>query len=164
MATPTENARLRGQTGRQIRRMTDADLPRVTEIATSLPQSPHWPELTYLNAVNPESTPRRIALVAVVSGNVHGFAVASLLPPQAELESIAVVAGSQRLGLGRMLFEALVEELRAEGELEIVLEVRESNRAAIAFYRSAGFSQTGLRSTYYTDPIEDAVLMRLQLP
>jgi ribosomal-protein-alanine N-acetyltransferase len=148
----------------QIRRMTVADLPRVMEIATSLPQSPHWPESAYLDALNPESTPRRIALVAVDSGNVHGFAVASLLPPQAELESIAVAAGSQRLGLGRLLFEGLVNELRASGALEIVLEVRESNHAAIAFYRSAGLGQTGLRPTYYADPVEDAVLMQLQFP
>jgi len=87
--------------------------------------------------------------------------VASLLPAQAELESIAVAAGSQQRGLGRMLFEALAIDLRAAGILEIILEVRASNRPALAFYRSAGFGQTGLRRAYYVDPIEDAVLMRL---
>ena len=44
-----------------------------------------------------------------------------------------------------MLFDALVNELRTAGVHEIVLEVRASNRAALAFYRSAGFGQTGLR-------------------
>ena len=47
--------------------MTAADVARVLEIAASLPESPHWPESAYLDALNPESTPRRIALVAVVS-------------------------------------------------------------------------------------------------
>jgi [ribosomal protein S18]-alanine N-acetyltransferase len=148
----------------QIRPMTAADLTRVMEIAASLPESPRWPESAYLDALNPESAPRRIALVAAVSEIAQGFAVASLLPPQAELETIAVAAGSQRLGLGRILFEAIANELGSAGVLEIVLEVRESNRAAIAFYRSAGFGQTGLRPAYYVDPIEDAVLMRLQFP
>jgi ribosomal-protein-alanine N-acetyltransferase len=147
----------------QIRPMTAADLTRVMEIAASLPEAPQWPEAAYLTALNPESTPSRIALVA--SGpppeSVQGFTVARLLPPQAELESIAVAAGSQRLGLGRLLFGALVNDLRAEGVLEIVLEVRASNRPALAFYRSEGFGQTGLRRAYYVDPIEDAVLMRL---
>jgi len=152
----------------QIRRMTAADVGRVLEIAASLPEAPHWPESAYLDALNPESTPRRIALVAAgpapaASSRVEGFTVASLLPPQAELESIAVAAGSQRRGLGRMLFDALVNELRPEGVLEMTLEVRASNHAALAFYRCAGFGQTGLRRAYYTDPIEDAALMRLDL-
>jgi len=154
MASATENA--------QIRPMTAGDLTRVLEIAASLPGLPLWPDSAYLGALNPESTPRRIALVAAVAGNVEGFTVASLLPPQAELESIAVAAGSQRQGLGRVLFDALVNELRAAGE--VVLEVRASNHDALAFYRSAGFSQTGLRRAYYVDPIEDAVVMRLRLP
>jgi ribosomal-protein-alanine N-acetyltransferase len=156
MASLAENVR--------IRRMTVADLVRVMEIAANLPESPHWPESAYLDALNPESAPRRIALVAAQSENVLGFAVASLLLPQAELESIAVNAGSQRLGLGRMLFYSLVNELRMAGVLEIALEVRGSNRAALAFYRSAGFGQTGLRPAYYIDPVEDALLMRLQFP
>jgi ribosomal-protein-alanine N-acetyltransferase len=97
------------------------------------------------------------------SSHVEGFTVASLMPPQAELESISVAAGSQRRGLGRMLFDALLSELRAAGVLEIALEVRASNDAAVAFYRRAGFGQTGTRRAYYADPIEDAVLMRLDL-
>jgi [ribosomal protein S18]-alanine N-acetyltransferase len=153
----------------RTRYMTAADAARVLEIAASLPESPHWPESAYLDALNPESTPRRIALVAAGldpagSSHVEGFTVASLLPPQAELESIAVAAGSQRRGLGRMLFDALLSELRKAGVLEIALEVRASNHAALAFYRGAGFSKTGLRRAYYADPVEDAVLMRLDLP
>jgi ribosomal-protein-alanine N-acetyltransferase len=147
----------------QIRRMTAADLGRVLEIAAGLPESPHWPESAYLDALNPESTPRRITLVAAGSEEVEGFIVASLLPPQTELESIAVAAGNQRRGLGRLLFDALLSELSKRGVLEITLEVRASNHAALAFYRGAGFVQTGARRAYYADPVEDAVLMRLRL-
>ena len=147
----------------QIRQMTAADVGRVLEIAASLPESPHWPESAYLDALNPESTPRRIGLVAAGLEEVEGFAVASLLPPHAELESIAVAAGSQRRGLGRMLFDALLRELRTKGVLEVTLEVRASNHAGLAFYRRAGFSKTGTRPAYYADPVEDAVLMRLGL-
>jgi len=148
--------------------MTAADLGRVLEIAASLPDSPHWPESAYLDALNPESAPRRIAMVAVSldpagSNHVEGFTVASLLPPKAELESIAVAGGSQRRGLGRTLFDALVKELRTAGVLQIILEVRASNQAALAFYRRAGFRKTGLRRAYYADPVEDAALMRLDL-
>jgi ribosomal-protein-alanine N-acetyltransferase len=149
----------------QIRRMAAADLARVNEIDASLSDAPHWPQSAYANALNPDSTPRRIALVAAdpESGAVHGFTVASLLPPQAELETIAVAAASQRSGLGRRLFQELISQLLTDGAHTVVLEARASNRTARGFYRSLGFGLTGLRPRYYTDPVEDAVLMSLPL-
>ncbi|MGD0479351.1 MAG: ribosomal protein S18-alanine N-acetyltransferase [Terracidiphilus sp.] len=151
--------------GVQIRRMTAADLERVLAIAQNLPLAPHWPQSAWLKAINsqfePESTPRRIALVAAdpQPGSILGFAVASLLPPQAELETIAVAPESQRIGLGERIFQALAAELKAAGVNELVLEVRASNRPALAFYRTLGFVKTAVRPGYYVDPIEDAVLM-----
>jgi len=44
-----------------------------------------------------------------------------------------------------------------------MLEVREANRSAQAFYRFLGFSEEGRRPGYYSNPVEDAVLMRLGL-
>ena len=151
--------------GVPIRPMTEADLAGVMAIAASLPDATHWPESAYRVALNPESSPRRIALVAAGPqfGEIRGFAVASLLPPQAELETVAVEPRSQRRGLGRLLFDELVSRLRAGGASEIDLEVRASNRPALSFYRSLGFVRTGLRRGYYADPVEDAVLMRLHL-
>ncbi len=145
--------------------MAVSDLDRVLAIAENLSQAPHWPQSAYLSVFNPESMPRRIALVATgpQSDSILGFAVASLLPPQAELESIAVAPESQRLGLGQSLFQALAAELKAAGVGEFVLEVRASNQPALAFYQSLGFAKAGLRPGYYADPIEDAVLMTLPL-
>ena len=132
------------------------------EIATSLPDAPHWPQSAYQNALNPDSTPRRIALVIVPSRRseasaVLGFTVVSLLPPQAELETIAVAAQSQRRGLGRQLFQALANELQSAGVREIFLEVRASNRVALGFYRSRASAKPAAGPRYYTDPVEDAV-------
>jgi ribosomal-protein-alanine N-acetyltransferase len=148
-----------------IRRMTAADLGRVMEIVARLKQAPHWPPAAYLAALDPRAAPRRIALVAVdpESGAVTGFAVASLLPPQAELESIAVAAGSQRRGLARRLFAALLLELQPQGVTEVILEVRASNHPALRFYRSLGFAETARRPRYYSDPVEDAILQSLPL-
>lgn len=148
-----------------IRQMTESDLTRVMAIAASLPDAPHWPESAYRAALSPESAPRRIALVAAgpEKEGARGFAVASLLDSQAELETIAIEAASQRQGLGRRLFDELTGQLRAAGAGELNLEVRRSNHPALAFYRSVGFAETGLRRGYYVDPVEDAVLMRLDL-
>jgi ribosomal-protein-alanine N-acetyltransferase len=148
----------------RIRRMAPSDLDRVIEIALSLPQAPHWPRSAYLAALDPDAAPPRIALVAdrMDTGCVHGFAVASLLPPQAELETIAVAAEVQRHGVASRILTAMVENLRSAQVAEVLLEVRASNLPALAFYRAHGFATAGLRSGYYADPIEDAVLMQLR--
>ena len=96
-------------------------------------------------------------------GVVAGFIVASLLPPQAELEIIAVAPQFQRRGQARRLFTALAVELRTGQSAELLLELRASNLPALAFYRSLGFTEAGRRPRYYHDPIEDALLMRLRL-
>jgi ribosomal-protein-alanine acetyltransferase len=92
-----------------------------------------------------------------------GLLIASVIPPQAELESIAVSEAAQRQGVGRRLILALVGELKAAGAHEVFLEVRASNQRALEFYRSMGWVESGRRSRYYADPEEDAVLMNLGL-
>ncbi len=148
-----------------IRPMRAADVARVLEIASGLPTAPHWNEQTYLAALEPSSTPRRIAIVAAELTNDEpvGFAVSNLLAPQAELETVAVAAEAQGQGIGRVLLERLFAELRQAGAVEVFLESRTSNLSALGLYRRLGFRETGNRSGYYTDPIEDAVVMSLTI-
>jgi ribosomal-protein-alanine acetyltransferase len=145
--------------------MRKEDLDRVVAVASGLKEAPLWAPAAYLAALDLSSMPRRVALVAEApeSGAMVGFAVASVLPPQGELESIAVAAAAQRQGVGRRLISTLVEELKAAGVDEVFLEVRASNERALAFYRSLGWRETGRRRRYYPDPEEDAVLMNLGL-
>jgi ribosomal-protein-alanine acetyltransferase len=148
-----------------IRRMTPTDLDRVMEIAERLKEAPQWPRFAYLAALEPKAVPRRIALVAEgpAAGMVTGFAVASLLPPEAELEIIAVAPTAQRRGLAVRLFEALIAEFDTAFIKGIMLEVRSNNKPALELYRRLGFVETGHRPRYYHDPVEDAILMRLRL-
>jgi ribosomal-protein-alanine N-acetyltransferase len=149
--------------------MRAADLERVMEIAASLRDAPKWKDSAYVAAMNPENGPRRIALVAAdsVSDIPSAFLVAGVVAPEAELETIAVAAKTQRRGVGGMLLRGLVEELRSEQVAGLIagliLEVRASNQAALRLYRNHGFEETGRRPRYYADPEEDAVLMRLSL-
>ena len=148
-----------------IRPLAEADLDGVLEIARGLPQAPQWPRSAYLAAIDPDSQPRRIAVVAEAVGtwDVVGFAIARVVAPEAELETIAVVRGKQRGGIARQMFAALAGELRSAHVTEVTLEVRASNTPALALYRSLGFSEYGRRVRYYIDPVEDAALMRLAL-
>jgi ribosomal-protein-alanine N-acetyltransferase len=149
----------------RIRRMTPADLDRVLVLATGLNGAPQWPRVVYTSAIDRNATPPRIALVAeeVSSETLLGFAVAIVLSPESELETIAVVAAGQRRGVGRQLFSALAAELSAEGATDVHLEVRSLNAKALAFYVALGFEETGRRPRYYTGPVEDALLLRLRL-
>jgi len=140
--------------------MRNEDVPSVVAIANSLEEAPHWPSKAYLGALDPDSFPARILMVAedAVAG-VVGFAVTVLIPPQAELESIAVTKSAQRRGIARRLFGELIASLKEREITEVMLEVRESNRAARALYASLGFVETGRRAGYYSEPKEDAVLL-----
>jgi ribosomal protein S18 acetylase RimI-like enzyme len=97
-------------------------------------------------------------------GRVFGLTVASFLGFQAELELIAVSTEAQRQGVARRLWAALAGDLAGLGVTEVLLEVRQSNRAARGLYDALGFRQAGIRPRYYADPVEDAVLMTVRLP
>jgi ribosomal-protein-alanine N-acetyltransferase len=149
----------------RVRRMRAADLGRVLAIAEGLAEAPRWPASAYSAAIDAENRPLRITLVAETGepGIPAGFLTASLVPPEAELETIAVDAEAQRRGVGSLLLRALAEELGARQIATLNLEVRASNRAAIGLYRAQGFVEAGRRRRYYSDPEEDAVLMSLKL-
>jgi [ribosomal protein S18]-alanine N-acetyltransferase len=149
----------------RIRPMATSDLDRVLAIADGLKDAPQWPRSAYLTALNGEAVPRRIALVAnrPAQEEVCGFLVGGLVPPEAELESIAVAEAFQRHGIGKLLIEELTRQLGGLAVQKLHLEIRSSNASARAFYQAAGFVQAGIRRGYYVDPIEDACLMELQL-
>jgi ribosomal-protein-alanine N-acetyltransferase len=148
-----------------IRPMRSDDVERVLEIAAGAENTPRWPRSAYLSALDPQAQPRRVALVLVdeASSTPVGFAIASMVASGVELETIAVLKDRQRQGLGKALVDRMVTALRLEGALEVWLEVRVSNRAALQLYRRAGFVEIGIRKGYYAEPIEDATVMRLTI-
>ena len=80
---------------------------------------------------------------------------------EGSITNVATHPAARRQGLGRAVVGALIEQGRALGLGEIYLEVRVSNKAAIALYRSFGFEDVGTRKNFYRLPTEDALLMRL---
>lgn len=147
-----------------IRSMQAADVDGVLSIAADLLEAPQWPRSVYETALEPAETQRRAALVAeAMPGKLAGFAVVSMVPPEAELESIGVAAQFQRRGIARALLAAIASECLAHGCTELILEVRASNEVAQALYQAAGFEPAGRRPGYYSFPAEDALLFRREL-
>ncbi len=77
----------------------------------------------------------------------------------AEIHNLGVAATVRRQGIGSMLLDQFRTICSERGIAAIWLEVRDSNAAAISFYRSHGFAQKGIRANFYSNPTENAVLM-----
>lgn len=107
---------------------------------------------------------RRLLLVAESgAARIDGFCLATLVLDEASLLLIAVRPRAQGRGLGRSLLQALLAALAGRTIGRCLLEVRESNAAALALYRGCGFVRDGRRRGYYADGAggerEDAILM-----
>jgi [ribosomal protein S18]-alanine N-acetyltransferase len=144
----------------RIRPMTEADVEAVRSIAAELEDAPHWAVSAYQAAIARAQARRGIALVAEDGQRaLAGFVIGGVVPPEAEIESIAVRPAMQRRGIARELLEAFGREAQRLGCSVILLEVRRSNQPGRAFYAASGFTETGRRPAYYANPVEDAVLM-----
>ena len=96
-------------------------------------------------------------------GRVAGFSIVRRMADEAELYQIAVHEDFRRRGIADLLLGAGLRDCRDKGALSVYLEVRRSNNAAIHLYRKHGFKTEGRRKNYYSSPVEDAVLMTLDL-
>ena len=90
---------------------------------------------------------------------VAAFCAFWLVVDQAHINNLAVRPELRRRGLGTQLLDALVAEAAHLGATELTLEVRRSNEPALRLYERAGFERAGVRTNYYTNPIEDGLLL-----
>ncbi len=92
-------------------------------------------------------------------GRLAGYLILYHVLDEGEIARIAVARRYRRQGAALALMGRLEGFCREEGIARILLDVRESNAGALAFYRKCGFVQDGVRRGFYTAPAEDAVLM-----
>ena len=97
-------------------------------------------------------------LVAEDEGVVVGHAVASVVADIAELQRIAVDPRHRRTGVASELLDAVVALAREGGADRLLLEVREDNHAACAFYAARGFAEIDRRARYYADGTTAVIL------
>jgi ribosomal-protein-alanine N-acetyltransferase len=133
-----------------------ADVASVLEIERMSFSSP-WPAYAF----EQELTANRLARYVVARSEdlVIGFAGVWLMVDEAHITTFGVHPDHRRRGVGRRLLLRLAELAIELGALRLTLEVRVSNSAAQALYRSFGFAVTGRRVAYYSDDSEDALVM-----
>ena len=91
-------------------------------------------------------------LIHAVTLAQDGFALVQIIPPEAELLTIAISPAAQGKGHGRALLASVMAQARIAGATRLFLEVAADNHAALALYRSTQFIQTGQRRCYYQRP------------
>ncbi len=99
-------------------------------------------------------------LVAEVGGEVVGHAVTSSAGDIAELQRIAVSPAHRRHGIAASLLAGVVDAARRTVADRLLLEVREDNRGALAFYAGQGFVEIDRRPRYYSDGTTAVVMRR----
>ena len=101
-------------------------------------------------------------LVADLDGPVVGYAVASYAGDIAELQRIGVSPALRRTGVASALLDEVVAVAPGTGANRLILEVREDNAGALAFYASRDFVEIDRRPRYYRDGTT-AIVLRLPL-
>ncbi len=147
--TPTDQ-------GMKIRRLAYSDLPAVISIERRSFGTP-WSLAMFVLEL---SKPSGICLaIDNEEGKLIGYLVCSRYEDVWHLMNVAIDPDRRRERIATDLIEHLFEQ--AGPAERFTLEVRVSNRAAIAMYTRFGFKSAGLRRRYYHDNGEDALIMWL---
>lgn len=154
--------------GFRIDDMRVADLDEVVEIEEISGLS-RWGYEGYLKEIVRGAREGRILLVArpVVplanARKVLGFLSSLVVADEWHINNLATRPDFRRQGIGSSLMREGMARARAWGAVCGFLEVRASNHVAQAFYRTLGFISWHRRPNYYSEPVEDALILRLDL-
>lgn len=141
-----------------IEAATPADLDAIDEIERHSFPLP-WPRSTF----EAELSRPGARITVVRDPAVVAFCNFWIVVDEVHILAIATHPDRRRGGLaGQLLAHALDEGRRSDCTLA-TLEVRRSNRPAIALYQAAGFRGVNVRTRYYQDNNEDALVMVCEL-
>ncbi|HTC32427.1 MAG TPA: GNAT family N-acetyltransferase [Bryobacteraceae bacterium] len=133
----------------QIRPANENDVPEITAIQETAPESSQWQAQDYLTFD---------CFVAMADDRIAAFLVSrAVADKEREILNIAVHPDFRRLHIATELLRA---ELSRNPGVHF-LEVRESNAAARRLYEGLGFRAVGERPAYYDNPPETGIVMRI---
>lgn len=143
----------------RIRKLVLEDAPAIAELEKRCFSDP-WSEKSIASEVH---NPLAYWLVAEDGGEILGYIGSQSVLDAADVMNLAVSPEHRRKGIGEKLIKALTRHLQENGVIALLLEVRVSNAPAISLYEKLGFVQVGRRPRYYTNPREDALILRKEL-
>ncbi len=96
--------------------------------------------------------------VAEIDNHAIGYMGMWCLSGEGHITNVAIASNHRRKGYAKALISHFINIAEKENLEFMTLEVRASNVAAIALYKSFGFEQVGIRKRYYEN-VEDAYLL-----
>lgn len=141
-----------------LRPMRWPDIEPVHAIETAVFEVDPWSAEQFWGEL---AQPTREYVVAEDDGVILGYAGAYLLPPDSDVQTIAVSPTAQGRGVGRALLEELIAIAVRHDCTQLLLEVRSDNLSAIGMYERFGFESISRRRDYYASGV-DALIMRLR--
>ena len=157
-------------TGRDISigPMTEHDLLEVVEIEESSGLS-RWGWAAYYAELQGSNS--HLMLVARIPDaerrphqfGIAGYIVARIGASELHINNVAVRESYRRQGIGQALLARILAEGKRAKIPTAFLELRAGNQTALTLYENCGFRVTARRSKYYSDPVEDALVMIVQL-
>ncbi len=136
----------------------ETDLDAIDEIERhSFPQP--WPRATF----EAELRSAHARLLVARDAAVIAFCNFWIVVDEVHVMAIATHPDRRRAGIGGRLLVCALDQGRAVGCTIATLEVRRGNAPAIALYQRAGFHGVNVRTRYYQDNNEDALVMVCKL-
>jgi ribosomal-protein-alanine N-acetyltransferase len=136
------------------------DGPAIAALERDALGSDAWSE-TLVSAGAAGRVPTTLYLVATDESDdgLVGYAATSIVDV-AELQRIAVDASRRRTGIASDLLARVEQEARLRQVDRLLLEVREDNHGACAFYAARGFAEIDRRPRYYADGTTAVILVK----
>jgi ribosomal-protein-alanine N-acetyltransferase len=139
-----------------IARMTPSDVAAVTRIERAS-FSTIWPADAFYN----ELSTNKLAhyFVGRFNDNIVAYGGIWVILEDSHITTLAVDPEHRGRRFGEVLLLRLIEEAIERGSAWLTLEVRESNTVAQRLYRKYGFTTVTMRTGYYSDDNESALIM-----
>lgn len=143
-----------------LRPCNDYDLPQMVKIESDTQASP-WSEDIFKKCLEAGSS----VWVMDLSGNIIGFIIVLFQAEEGHVLNLCIHPEYQHQGYGHQLLKHALECIKEKGGVFVYLEVRRSNKNAIALYQKMGFKQVGERKDYYVSlpKREDALIFAKDL-
>ncbi|MBQ8804548.1 MAG: ribosomal protein S18-alanine N-acetyltransferase [Tyzzerella sp.] len=138
-----------------FRNIEETDVSGIAELERNI-FSDAWTSKSIAETIK---QPQAFITVAEENGEIAGYCIIYYVLDEGEIARIAVNERWRRRGVGRRLFDYTCECCREKHVERLLLDVRESNESARAFYKNYGFEEDGIRKNFYAEPREHAVLM-----
>ncbi|MCH6269588.1 ribosomal protein S18-alanine N-acetyltransferase [Neobacillus citreus] len=143
-----------------FRYMREEDIDQVLEVEHASFTTP-WSREAFYNEMHNNNF--AVYIVLEHENKIIGYCGVWVVIDEGHVTNVAILPEYRGKKLGEMMMRKLISVCRERGARSMTLEVRVTNHVAQSLYRKLGFQNGGIRKNYYSDNLEDALVMWVNL-